>query len=291
LNARLPDEWILRHVTERDYGLDCIIEIPCGERVVGWLFGAPVKSTAKMDWREDGSGILRGIKCSTANYWLGLPFPIILFLYVEAENKVFLANARQQCRRRFDDLLHQATTSFRFTRKVDLDDEDAADLVAIIMFKEQAFDRFASALQGLLVAVEAHVNFIERHWERDFFLEVSREELVFFSVFCDSLSAVADFVALKQAFKSSVPKIDKLIEQDQSGFQHSSWLLHEGTLARSLRPLVKEYVKTLELAPKNVAEEEFSFWLARDSLFANYCMGSESQDAINLAWKRIESFG
>jgi len=291
LNASLPDEWILRYVTERDYGLDCILEIPLGERVVGWLFGAQVKSTAKMDWREDGTGVLTGIKCSTANYWLGLPFPIILFLYVESENKVFLANARQQCRRRYDDLLRQATTSFTFTRRIDLDDEDAADLIAIIMFKEQSFDRFGSALKSLLVSVESHVDFIERHWERDFFLEVSFEALVFFSAFCDSLSAVADFVALKQAFESSVPRIDKLIKQDQSDFHHSSWLLHEGTLARSLRLLAREYVEILRLAHKNVAEEEFSFWLSRDWLLANYCTRSESQDAIDLACKRIESLG
>lgn len=289
LSARLPDEWILRHVTERDYGLDCIVEIPFGEQVVGCMFGAQVKSTARMDWSRDGTGILAGIKCSTANYWLGLPFPVILFLYDQAENKTFIANARQQCRRRYDDLLCQLTTSFRFKRPIHLDDEDAADLIALIVFREQSFERFASALKNLLVSVETHVDFVERHWERDFFLEVPFDALVFFSAFCDSLAAVADFVALKKSFGGSVPRVDKLIGQDQSDFHHSSWLLHEATLARALRVLAPEYVEILQLARKNVAEEEFSFWLSHDALLANYCTKSESEDAIDLARKRIES--
>jgi uncharacterized protein DUF4365 len=289
LSAGLPDEWILRHVTERDYGLDCIVEIPLGEQVVGWLFGAQVKSTTKMKWREDGTAILAGIKCSTANYWLGLPFPVILFLYDEAENKMFIANARQQCRRRFDDLLYQSTTSFSFKQRIHLGDEVATDLIVLIMFQEQSFETFASALKNLLVSVETHLEFIERHWERDFFLEVPVEALIFFTAFCDSLGAVADFVALEKIFGRSVPRIDKLIEQDQSDFHHSSPLLHEATLARALRVLARDYVEILQLARKRVAEEEFSFWLSRDPLLANYCTNSESEEAIDTARKRIAS--
>jgi len=289
LRNRLPDEWILRHVTERDYGLDCIFEIPVGEHVVGWLFGAQVKSRAKMEWREDGTSSLSGIPVSAANYWLGLPFPVFLFLYVEDEDKLFVANARRQTRRRYNDLFSQTSISFWFSRKFSLDDEDGINLLLIMVLQEQSFERFALALQNLLGSVDNHVEFIERHWERDFFLEVSMEALAYFTTFCECLAAVSDFVAVGKSFDGVVPRLSDLIKRDQSDFHHSSWLLHEATLARTLRDVTPAYLEILELARKNVADQEFSYWFSRQPGLAIYCMNSDSEEAIARARKRIET--
>jgi hypothetical protein len=289
LFKRLPDEWVPRHVTERDYGIDCVVEIPLGEDVVGWLFGAQLKSTRKIDWREDGTSIFSDLPCSAVNYWLGLPFPVFLFLYVEDEDKVFIANARQQARRRYGDLLSQKSISFRLHQKFNLEDKDGIDLLLMMFFQEQSFERFALALQSLLTSVESHSEFIERHWERDHFLEVSMEDLAYFTTFCECLAVVADFVAIRKSFDGAVPRISDLIEQDQSNFQHSSWLLHEATLARALRKVTRDYVQILELARHTVADVEFSYWFSRDRGLAIYCTNSDSEEVIAFAQKKIEA--
>ena len=276
-------------MTERDYGLDCILEIPLGEDLVGWLFGAQVKSIAKINWRQDGTSTLSGIPCSAANYWLGLPFPVFLFLYVEDEDKLFVANARLQTRRRYNDLFSQTTISFWLNRKFSLDDEDGIDLLIVMVFQEQSFERFAMALQNLLASIDNHVEFIERHWERDYFLEVSMEALAYFTTLCECLAVVADFVAVGRSFDGAVPRMNDLIKQDQSDFHHSSWLLHEATLARALRNMTRDYLDILELARKNVADDEFSYWFSREPGLAIYCMNSDSQEAIARARMRIET--
>jgi hypothetical protein len=129
LAQRLPADWIVRHTTERDYGVDCLIEIPIGSDVAGHIFGAQIKSTETLKWQSDGTATLSRIRCSSAHYWLGLPFPVFLFLFVEAENRIYFANIRQQGRARYSELLSQETTHLRMLRFLCLDDEDGLHLL------------------------------------------------------------------------------------------------------------------------------------------------------------------
>jgi hypothetical protein len=84
--ACFPDHWVLRHQTERDYGVDCIVEMAematpqrPGAEMPGELFAIQSKGVAKVTWR--GSNDARwlrvaGIKKSTVYYWMKLPFPV-----------------------------------------------------------------------------------------------------------------------------------------------------------------------------------------------------------------------
>lgn len=282
-SSRLPDDWILRHVTERDYGLDCLVEIPLGDRLVGHVFGAQLKATKTLQWHQGDTAALPGISCSTANYWLGLPFPVFLFLFVEEEDRVFVANVRAQCRRQYEKLVQQETTSFTIHRQLNLDDKDA-DLLLALFFREQSFEGFAAALQSLLVSVESHADFIEDHWQRDSFLEVPPDALLNFAAFYDSLRVVADYVGVK----FDLPSMEQLIEQDRSNYRHSWNHLHEGTLAGILRRLVDPYMGVLKAARHRISEEEFSFWLRRDTLLTHYCINSDSAELIDSVCARFQ---
>ena len=84
LQQSLPAEWIIREVTERDYGVDCYVEIVWhNNEVTGDLCSLQLKSSDTINWKESSSkwgkkARFSGIKKSTVNYWMGLPVPVFL---------------------------------------------------------------------------------------------------------------------------------------------------------------------------------------------------------------------
>ncbi len=62
LQSLAPTEWIVREVTERDYVVDCYIEIASGDgSITGDLMSVQLKGTKGLDWKPlKGSG--RGAK-------------------------------------------------------------------------------------------------------------------------------------------------------------------------------------------------------------------------------------
>jgi Domain of unknown function (DUF4365) len=55
MHDRVPKEWIIRQVTERDYGVDCYIELPNTKgEVTGELLSVQLKGVSTLDWPEDG---------------------------------------------------------------------------------------------------------------------------------------------------------------------------------------------------------------------------------------------
>ena len=52
-NSKVPNEWIIRNVTERDYGIDSYVEIvsPNGD-VRGDLCSIQLKSSKSINWKQ-----------------------------------------------------------------------------------------------------------------------------------------------------------------------------------------------------------------------------------------------
>ena len=92
----LPDAWILRHVSERDYGIDCLIE-PVSEEnldVKGELMAIQIKSRDSIGWREEDNSTPKkatfsGIGISTVNYWRHLPIPVFLCIHDRSTDSLY----------------------------------------------------------------------------------------------------------------------------------------------------------------------------------------------------------
>ncbi len=79
--AKMPLNWIVRQVTERDYGIDCYVEIvdPSGD-LTGHMFLCQLKSTEEITWAAKDEYTLYDVKISTTNYWFQFQVPVFLFL-------------------------------------------------------------------------------------------------------------------------------------------------------------------------------------------------------------------
>lgn len=89
LNSILPKEWIIRHQSTDDYGIDLEIEIvyPDGS-VPGTFFKAQVKGTENLSVNANGEITISGIKQTTLKYWINLNRHIhVIIFYVDIINE------------------------------------------------------------------------------------------------------------------------------------------------------------------------------------------------------------
>lgn len=95
VSKALPQEWIIREVTERDYGIDLYVEIVHEDGfVTGDLVALQVKSTEEINFSKDGDFSLRDIKRTTLNYWIGLPVPVFVLLVNLSCEEVYWCNVK-----------------------------------------------------------------------------------------------------------------------------------------------------------------------------------------------------
>jgi hypothetical protein len=98
VSACLPDEWIVRELTERDYGVDLYLEITRDGSVTGDLAALQVKGTATVKLRPDGTATFPGIKKTTFHYWTGLPVPVFLMVGDLNAQKLYWVSVKEQAR-------------------------------------------------------------------------------------------------------------------------------------------------------------------------------------------------
>jgi len=72
-----PEEWIVREVSERDYGIDAYIELVSKEgQITGQLMSVQLKGVNELNWQCSDSALRfarsPSVKTTTASNWLGL---------------------------------------------------------------------------------------------------------------------------------------------------------------------------------------------------------------------------
>ena len=139
LASLAPDEWIVREVSERDYGIDAYIEIatPTGD-ITGNLISVQLKGPAQVDWKDiewkdNGErsriGTSPAIATATARYWLNLPVPVFLFVADLTVRDIYFASVEPQIRNHFDKLDRQDSLTFRLLEAVSLGHSGATQLI------------------------------------------------------------------------------------------------------------------------------------------------------------------
>ena len=78
LRNQLPREWVIRELSERDYGVDLYVEIVGANKFLsGNMVAIQLKGTKKVTFKN-GRFSFGGIKRETLNYWQSLPVPVFL---------------------------------------------------------------------------------------------------------------------------------------------------------------------------------------------------------------------
>ncbi len=92
----IPDQWIIREVNERDYGIDCYIELVNTKgQVTGELISIQLKGMQTIKWTQQDYYTFSGIKISTTNYWRNFPIPVFICLVDIKTNETFFSPVKK----------------------------------------------------------------------------------------------------------------------------------------------------------------------------------------------------
>ena len=81
-NEKMPRNWIVRQVTERDYGIDCYVEIVKDNgALTGYLVLCQLKSRKSIPWNKDGKNSMSEVKMSTRI--IGINFRFLYFFFLQ----------------------------------------------------------------------------------------------------------------------------------------------------------------------------------------------------------------
>lgn len=284
LQAKTPAAWILREVTERDYGIDAYIEITSTKgEVTGNLCSIQLKGTEKIEWKEGENGprSTLSVSTTTVNYWMHLPVPVFLVLADLSTGRAHFAPVKPQVRKRFKEYLSQKSVSFHFTPDAELGTE-AGDLAFILMEVRETFhERFHATLREFLIHWEQYLDFIQEHSGWDVHLGIeSNDEMMFVHIFTSS-KFLADFLEVDWPF----PPLAEIYKSEEH-WNDQYYRLHQHTLNPLLESLEPVYLAVLDKCRDYVLTTQKEYWRIADRLLVEHCHYLNFQQHLDEIAKR-----
>ena len=276
LQSALPSEWIVREISERDYGVDCYIEIVWKDHeVTGDLCSIQLKSTDRIEWSSQKTKRghkfrFSGIKKSTVNYWMNLPVPVFLMLAETSTGKLFFAPVKDQVRSQYPEYLdeNQKTLGFNFYSDYVM----ALNKGEVIFFahylKEKSFDQFSNYLTGLLIHWNEYYEFIIENQNRDCFLEVEEDRQLLMIHIYRTCKFLSQFLGVKW----NVIDLAEAYKEDRETWKDSYCMMHEMTLDKILVQLQPIFIEIIEKSRELIIEHQKDYWIRKDWLLYTMCL-------------------
>ena len=262
LRNQAPDNWVVREVTERDYGIDSYIEIENRDgQITGEIFSGQLKGTEQISWKDDQTAVFSGIAQSTINYWMGLPMPVFLFVADLSESEVYFCAVRQQVRRNYGAFLKQKSFGFELCR-VGLSSKEGNISFVAQYFREKFFERFRDYAREIIMRWQEHWDFIHYNQNRDCFLEVEEEK----QLQLVHLYKCLQFLANLHGLKWNVEDLNEAFDKDMKDWNCDYYTFHEQTMDRLLQQLEPIFIEVLEKTVLLIANDEGDFWFIKERL-------------------------
>ena len=274
LQQCIPPAWVMREMTERDYGIDCYIEIvPQDGDLVGHLASVQLKGVDHITWATGVDATeptyqQAGIRASTAAYWMGLQIPAFLCVADISSREVYWANVKSQVRANYSALEQQRAISFGLRKMAVLDRQEGGGLLYAAYLLERRHEQFAEHLRDLLVHATYYATFMEDHSNADSFMEVEH---------VDEARLVHLYMVLKSVTEQlgvewdQVPLADRF-EEDARVWSTRGHAIHEATMAATVRGLAPRFCDTLARAADLVVDVESSFWQYTEPSLFDVCV-------------------
>lgn len=267
----LPDDWIIREVTKKDYGVDCYIEI-CEESCLkGKLFIAQLKSSENIVIH--GCGNEKYVSCSginpaTMNYWYNLPMPVFLFFVNIITKDIFFQDIKRFIRKNFYDFIKEELS----TVKIPLDqkfmpinvEQNNKILNGIILklLYHKEFDRskFEFMVNDFISNLEHRLNVLAEHDHRDCFMAIEAGEPDYIELIntYNSMEFLCNYLNIEWKLKS-LPDIIKE-GKEMFGGDYFDYELYEKQMSEMGAALFPKFKKIAEKLNSMILDKEKDYW-------------------------------
>lgn len=260
--SSIPSHWIIREVTERDYGIDAYIEIvSVNGDVTGDLCSIQLKSSEQIEWKDERAQ-LAAIKKSTLNYLMNIPVPAFIVWADLSNNELFFSPIKDVVRANYKNLLNEnKTMGVPFKKANQFDTKQGVLMFGAHYLREKDFINMNHYLRMLVIHAKDYYNFIIYNQGRDFFLPVEEKSQILMVHIYHLCKKIADYLFLSW----DVISISEIFRNEVDKW-NDGYALHEYSLTKVLTDLEPAFLKVLASSKELVTIHQKDFWKFSDSL-------------------------
>lgn len=275
----IPDSWIVREVTERDYGIDCYIElVNTKKQVTGELISIQLKSVKTIKWTKDDYYTFSGVKISTTNYWNRFPTPVFLCLVDLSTKEVFYCPIKSCIRKNYFEYAKQKKFSYRVKKNNQLGKVDLTNFI-LSYFREKWSKEFRNHLNTFISHFEEYKGFILNNTGHDLFMGVSNSRVLYLKHIYNNVHFLANYFdinwelkSLKETFKFSQLKYGEDYE------------IYEEQIDEMVTQLEKYLIPILIKVRDHVTKDEEEYYIKTDLHLYNVMINVHDDGKMSFDW-------
>ena len=267
LESKIPSNWIIRDLSERDYGIDAYIELVREDgSVTGELCSIQLKGTDEIKWHTDDAlngqaSTFSGVSTTTVNYWMGLPVPVFLIVAELSEQRAFFVSVKDQIRDQYAKLQKQETLSFQLRGPFELGTGIGLYQFLAQYHREKYFAEFSRYVLGFISYWPNILEFIKEQQMRDVHLLVEEHiQLQFIHI-----QQMFQFLTNAFGIGPELNDINLIYEEDRTGWADGE-SLHQSTLVKHLPILEDSFFELLAKLQHLILDQQREFWTATNSV-------------------------
>ena len=275
LQSKAPSEWIIREVTERDYGVDAYVELATSSgNISGDLCSVQLKGCGTIHWKggpesETKRARSRGIKKSTLRYLMNLPVPVFLVVADLSTNKVYFTPIKKGVRDQYAKFCDkkQKSISFELQSFCELGTQLGDLCFRVLYEREKTFGQFLDCLRELILHCREYYEFIVCTQGFDCFLCVEDDEQLTMLHIYRSCLLASRFLGLDW----NVTDLAEALKKDRENWKDSSCLLHHMTLSQLLKELEPVFIEIIHKAQTLVTKQMKDYLAKTDYILYRSC--------------------
>ncbi|MCA9451256.1 MAG: DUF4365 domain-containing protein [Nitrospiraceae bacterium] len=270
----LPRKWLCRKIDERDYGIDCLIEM-VGENqlVTGHVAAVQLKAMERPKWsggsRQDLTDWFRSrpIKKQTVNYWMGLQQPVFLCIAEISTGKVFFVSVKPAIRSNYGLFRKNKAFAFRLSRLCDLTNPLGQDIFEQSYYRERGYDRFIERLFDIVAHQDQYFKLFKK-------AVVPTRELTFTPqdwIVCGSLVQTCLIILEYTSYAVERDRLNRHMNSLPKVSARSKSKQAQMVFVSLLRELYPAYGMCLKAAKNYVTKHEAEYWIVEEINFYRIC--------------------
>jgi len=264
--SKIPNNWIIRDVTERDYGIDCYLElVNDSDELTGELALIQLKSQDQVSWTKADYFTLSGVDIATSNYWFRFPIPVFIFLADIKNQELFFLSVDYYIKKNYATYANQTNFSYRVKREDKFEGSSGVFLFKFFFYYESYRQQFENEMVYFLSNLQHHINFQREHEYRDYHLGVEDEDLIYF----EAMHRNYKFLCMYLNLDNPVPSLIEIKRHSKSKFPKGYYQLYEHDLTE-LFPPYQLLTSKITDALKSFLNGEIDFWLRTNPTIARY---------------------
>lgn len=261
----IPNNWIVRDITEKDYGIDCYLEIVNDDnQLTGDLALIQLKSKDGIPWTKGNYYTLSNIKISTSNYWNQFAVPVFIFLTDIENNEVFYVAVKNYIKLNYTDYITQNSLSYKIPQNNKFDKLGISYFINVYNSERQR-SQFENEMLFFLTNLERYKDFQADHSGRDFHLGVEDEDLVYFETMHHNYAFLCNYFSIY----NPIPTVQDLKNTSKKRFEKNFYDLYELDLSELMddfENITKEILEKIS----SLFENEKIYWLYNNTSLFNY---------------------